>query len=685
MALVSSVFLALSVIMASKYQEDGLRKEEFYDVQAFAKSSYMELAGYFSQQHLNVKRAPSMIKDCKNPSYVPAVDPHLAKKQLPDGVSRGGVQEATPKDENEKQWCSPLRQYLLEVAQGEAAFAFTEGGEGDAVRNMMENAAYNFCEYLRKNFHLFQDCLLLKTGSTYEGVKIGKPDEFDFMIEVPVLALSDAVVFQQSLGLSSNGRIPYNVYNKALFSDIFEYEDSHFTIIGPVEQEAFMKMIFAKILHAVETKFIQFLPTGWEFIGVSDNFTTNPAVFGLSGINAPARMALTPCFVWHGVLFPSLKVTVDFSFAIPIVKPAEGSVKEDLGWKNGATKQKGEIASEVKKYDQLNYSSSSFGTREDVTPAGNEFVPKSRSIDETKDVKSVCSGAAILDQPESQSCRHHVQEEDPSLLIPGVFHLLLADSEWCRASFSIQEQKIMKMFNTSDGQKVCMRLVKYLRDAFIAQVYDEKIRDLKPIVSTYWLKTIMYYMYEKYRNLTKAWEFDQLHYRILEVFETLLDCLRQSNLHHFFVPNYNLLWAKQPHELETVMNGVKSLLQLLNSLDKGEITIDQVEAQERKVMAENQKLLYEGRRSTLMEMLLTYGIYGTESDSDIDEELQSIHSFARQYLDGIAGHTVHITGKGQDILFFEDGLSVDIGIREATAFLDEEREAFDTFVAEEDN
>lgn len=684
MALVSSVFLALSVIMASEQQEDRFRKEEFYDVQAFSKSSFMELAAHFSQQHLNVKRTPSMIKDRKNPSYVPTVDPHLVKKQLPDVVSRGGVQEAAPNAENEKRSFSPLRQYLLQVAQGEATFPFTEGGEGDAVRNMMENAANNFCEYLRKNFRLFQDCHLLKTGSTYEGVKIGKPDEFDFMIEVPVFALSDAVVFQQSLGFSSNGRIPYNVYDKALFSDLFEYEASHFTIMGPVEQEAFMKVIFAKLLHAVETKFIQFLPTGWEFMGVCDNFNTNPAVFGLSGINAPARMALTPRFVWHGVLFPSLKVTVDFSFAIPIVRPTEGSVKEDdLGWKNGATKLKGEVASEVKNYDQLNYST--FGTHEDVTPAGNEFVPESRSKDDTKHVKSVCCGAAILDQPESQSCRHHVQEEDPSLSIPDVFHLLLADFTWCRASFSIQEQKIMKMFNTSDGQKVCMRLVKYLRDAFIAQVYDDKIRDLKPIISTYWLKTIMYYLYEKYRNVNKAWEFDQLHHRILEVFETLLDCLRQSSLHHFFAPNYNLLWMKQPHELETVMSGVKSLLQLLNSLDKGEITIDQVEAQERKVMTENQKLLYEGRRSTLMEMLLTYGIYGTESDSDIDEELQSIHSFANQYLDGIAGHTVNITGKGQDILFFEDGLSVDIGIKEATAFLDEQREAFYTFVAEEDD
>lgn len=98
MALVSSVFLALSVVMASEHQEDGFRKEEFYDVQAFSKSSYMELAAYFSQQHLIVKRTPSVIKDRKNLSYVPTVDPHLVKKQLPDVVSRRAVHEAIPKD-----------------------------------------------------------------------------------------------------------------------------------------------------------------------------------------------------------------------------------------------------------------------------------------------------------------------------------------------------------------------------------------------------------------------------------------------------------------------------------------------------------------------------------------------------------------------------------------------------------
>ena len=679
--------------MASQHHKEGqLSKQEFYNVQAFSKSSYKELAAYSTPHHPASKRNLCIMKERENHLDVSDVDLHLLNEQLPAVVSRDVVHDgkwSATSPELKNQSCSTLRQYLLQVAKERATYPFNKEGEGAAIRNMMENAAENFCDYLRKNFCLFCNCELLKTGSTYEGVKIGKPDEFDFMIEVPLFASSDAVVFHQSLGSSSHGRIPYKVHNKALFSDIFESEASHFTIRGPVEQEAFMKVIFAKLSHAVETKFIKFLPAGWELTGVGDNFTTNPVVFGMSGINAPARMALTPCFVWHGKTFPNLKVTVDFAFAIPIVKPAslcsqESLNKEDLGGRNGSADLRGALASELEKCDKLSLHSS-FGTDKDVTTGANEFEAPAPSADDTKHAGSMFCGATGLDQPESHPCQHYTQEEEPSLSLPDVFHLLLADFTWCRASFSIQEQKIMKTFDTSDGQKICMRLVKYLRNAFIAQAYDDKILDLKPTISTYWLKTIMYYMYEKYRNVEMAWQPDQLHHRVIEVFETLLQCLQQSSLYNFFVPNYNLLWMKQRSELETVMNGVESLLQMLHSLDKGEFTADELIAQECKLMRENQKLLYEGRKSKLLEMLLTYATYGTEADSEDDEELQSIHCFACQYLDGVAGHTVRFAGKGQDILFFEDGLSVEIGIKEAIAFLDEQQQAFEMFAAEENN
>lgn len=678
--------------MASVQQEGVLPNQEFQNVQSFSKSSYKLLAAYTTSQHpalkgnlCQMKQQEHRVLDKSN------VESQLPCKQPPAMVKREGIHEekySATSAMAKEQSCSPLRDYLLEVAQKEAAYPITD--EGEAIGNMMENAAENFCEYLGETFLLFHDCRLLKTGSTYEGVKIGQPDEFDYMIEVPSLAASDAVLFHdQGLGSNSFGRIAYNVHDKALFSDIFEFEASHFTIQGPVEQEAFMKAIFAKLLHAIETKFIEFLPAGWEFMGISGKATTNAEMFGMSGINAPARMALTPCFVWHGKIFPSLKVTVDFSFAIPIVKPTSlcspASLRKDLRDNNGSLP-----VSELEKCDissqcafETHDSKASEASCAPVTHEDDKFNDPSLTTDDGKHV------TVALDQPESHSV-HHANKEDLTEFIstrssvPDIFHLLLADFIWCRASFSIQEQKIMEEFAASDGQKTCMRLVKYLRIAFIAQEYGEKILDLKPSISTYWLKTILYYMYEKYRNVDAAWKADHLHDRVLEVFETLLECLQQSSLYNFFVPNYNLLWMKQPGELEAAVDEVKSLLKLLYSVDRGEITLDDLKAHECKQKIENEKVLYENRKSTMKEMLLMHAIYSTDAESD-DEELQSIQCFANHYLNGVAGHTVLITGKGQDILFFEDGNSVDIGIQETMAFLDEDRQAFEIFVAEENN
>ena len=242
----------------------------------------------------------------------------------------------------------------------------------------------------------------------------------------------------------------------------------------------------------------------------------------------------------------------------------------------------------------------------------------------------------------------------------------------------------MEEFTASDGQKICMRLVKYLRNAFIAQEYDDKILALKPSISTYWLKTILYYMFKKHRNVKAAWQADQLHHRVLEVFETLLECLEQSSLYNFFVPNYNLLWMKQPGDLQEAVDGVISLLQLLYSFDRGEITLDDLKAHECKQKTENEKILYKNRKGAMMEMLTTHAIYNADADSD-DDELQDIQRFENHYLDGVAGHTVVITGKGQDILYLEDGESVDIGIEGTLAFLNEGRQGFAMLIAEENN
>ena len=96
--------------------------------------------------------------------------------------------------------------------------------------------------------------------------------------------------------------------------------------------------------------------------------------------------------------------------------------------------------------------------------------------------------------------------------------------------------------------------------------------------------------------------------------------------------------------------------------------------QESEQRRENEKVLYENRRSTLLEMLLTYAIYGSDEEDSDNEEFERIQYFAKNYLDGLAGHTVCIAGEGKDVVFFEDGKSVNIGVDEAIAFLDKDHQ-----------
>ena len=282
------------------------------------------------------------------------------------------------------------------------------------------------------------------------------------MIEVPSFASCSAVVFHDSLCRNSHGRIGYEVFDKALFSDVFDYEASHFTMFGTAEQEAFMRVIFSKLAHATETRFMDFLPASWESMGIHSQPTTNPHVFAASGIDAPARMALTLRLVWHGKTFPSLKVTVDFLFAIPIVKPASSS------------ESPGQIEPLVSKFGKCNISSKSTP----VTWDSNDTEPSVKG--------QVTTHQDVANDLESEFCRHTVglvkSESHQESSGPDVFHLLLADFVWCRASFSREEQKIMRKFDISDGQNVCMRLIKYLRNVFIAQEYDDKILELKPSI-----------------------------------------------------------------------------------------------------------------------------------------------------------------------------------------------------------
>jgi len=79
-----------------------------------------------------------------------------------------------------------LNQAIISIAEKEAQFPINE--EGLAIQRKMEKLLENVTEDLKTNHKSFKDSTLYYTGSMYEGLKIDAVDEFDFMIEMPVLS-----------------------------------------------------------------------------------------------------------------------------------------------------------------------------------------------------------------------------------------------------------------------------------------------------------------------------------------------------------------------------------------------------------------------------------------------------------------------------------------------------------------
>lgn len=92
------------------------------------------------------------------------------------------------------------------------------------VRSLMNNTVSE----LQTKHCIFSKCYIIETGSMAEGSKIGQPDEFDFMIALPMLADSDVgELLYIQLGIQA--RLHDNIRDKVLsFLGQFSFMDSSY-------------------------------------------------------------------------------------------------------------------------------------------------------------------------------------------------------------------------------------------------------------------------------------------------------------------------------------------------------------------------------------------------------------------------------------------------------------------------
>jgi hypothetical protein len=108
-----------------------------------------------------------------------------------------------------------------------------------------------------------------------------------------------------------------------------------------------------------------------------------------------------------------------------------------------------------------------------------------------------------------------------------------SQARWTRA---VREKEIWRMYSSENGRKIVYRCMKFAVLKFLPRKYSQGLFRIDPLVSSYWIKTILFYIMTYYPE-EKLWKEEQLTLRFVEVFLILRKCLVDKNLSSFFVPH----------------------------------------------------------------------------------------------------------------------------------------------------
>jgi hypothetical protein len=415
-----------------------------------------------------------------------------------------------------------------------------------------------------QKYEMFNGCELLKMGSTYEGTKIGKPDEFDFMIELP--ALCKVLKFEE-LELSIDPELKkVKVLDRTIFADIDVPLDED------EDDTAFIIKVWQKILELLCKDIQKCILPGWKWLN-----TVSSSYF-------VGKLALTQQLLWSGREFPSLVVDVDICLAVQ------------------------------QRYD--NYHT------------------------------NVDFNQAVLDQRRpgiSDETKHSQNESDFN-------HIVLRSDGRARITMAVREMQIWRM-KEAENKRVLYRCVKFMVSKYLPKTWNNDFYILDSIIPSYWLKTMMFYMFEHYIN-TEHWSESNLPIRLAELFLLLRQCIKMNTLSSFFVP-HNILkiigdqdkYLKIEQDLGSVID---NLCKLQLNDKEGFTNFDTLET---KMAKDNEETLQMNLYKSVVELLYFYA-YNEYSP----ENLKALQEFVSVFL----RDRVRIEGEGKTIKIWYDQHQIDL-------------------------
>lgn len=311
------------------------------------------------------------------------------------------------------------------------------------VRKMVE-ITYNL---LGKKHKVFQDYSIIEMGSVSEGTKIGIPDEFDLMIELPHLNNALEVLDPPVISLDDSENRRLRVKKRELFDDFTDFDTDE------EKDKDFIRNLLNTIqMEAANTLEENVLPN-WKWLD------TVPCYM--------STLAQTQTLVFSGQTLDRLIVHIDICIC----------------------------------FQPLQYKSS-MEFNQDI-------------LDNTRPGISTGGNKKTMSNPEYLILRFDGQ------------------ARWTRA---IREKEIWRMYSSENGRKIVYRCMKLAVLKFLPRKYNEGLFRIDPLVPSYWIKTILFYLMTYYSE-DIFWNEEQLTLRIVEVFLILRKCLVDKNLSSFFVPH----------------------------------------------------------------------------------------------------------------------------------------------------
>lgn len=441
--------------------------------------------------------------------------------------------------------CASLNEYLHNLDETEAKVHHTE--ETQRLQKSVENFVNEIVASLDERW----EAELIPSGSVYEGVKVGAPDEFDFMVQLN--GLSRHVVNVDSYFNRTEDRFPENmkIYWRNGESDSFSFYNIG---LDNVQTRATDEELAAQFNA----------PELWK-----DMFVRR-----FKQRNSNRHCDFTAGNVANIFYQEVVKL-------VERVTPCEGLKFLDI---SPSTKSQTYLNSKIERKVDDGFPVASPAAKLRLLWNGNELTNFEVDVDLAPVLK-------INGWPESSDVPERVLPTNPAYphvqnmmsrgyhAVPKVMSGNMDFYNW-RVSFSIPEKIIMHSFPPDSVHLRCLRVLKLLRDKFTA-----KGDDGHPILLTYWLKTMFYYECERYPHAAD-WAQDRLADRCLSILLHLHECLEWQHVPYYFIsmrtllvkyvdqfnhrrmPGIPKLFANADSKLKAIQNDIIKMLLNLNPKSK---------------------------------------------------------------------------------------------------------------------